>query len=113
MNDIWGMLDGIVKNIFGSAVDRTRDGATYSAASAVERATFGRVFSAIEGGLFLIMLFGCIFISSATQNSTILQYICGILWVIPFIAVGTLLARFRNSLFVRIRGIMNRFLGGR
>jgi hypothetical protein len=78
----------------------------------VERATFGRVFGAIEAGLALILIFGCAFISNATQGSTLLTYVCGILWVIPFIFVGTALARFRTSLFVRIRGIMSRFLGG-
>jgi hypothetical protein len=40
------------------------------------------------------------------------MYVCGIAWFIPFIVVGTLLARFRHGLFVRVRGIIGGFLGG-
>lgn len=60
----------------------------------------------------IVMLFGCFLISSATQNQTFLLYLCGILWAIPFLVVAGMLTRFRHSLFVRVRGIMNRFLGG-
>ncbi|MBZ0289608.1 MAG: hypothetical protein K8I30_18440 [Anaerolineae bacterium] len=112
MDNLLGFLDKIGRNFFGGAADHARDQASYSAASAVERATFGRVFGFIEGALFLVMLFGCMFISNFAQNQTLLLYGCGILWVIPFIVVGGVLVRFRNSLFVRIRGMLSRFMGG-
>jgi len=110
MNDWLKRIDDIIRNLFGGTVDYARDRASYEAASAVERATFGRVFNYIEGAVALVMIFGCFFISSATQGS-FLQYVCGILWVAVFIAIGGLLARFRHSLFIRIRGVLGRFMG--
>jgi hypothetical protein len=112
MNDILSQIDNFVRNLFKGEVDYARDHATYEAASTVERATFGKIFNFIEGIVFIVMLFGCFAISNATQNQQFLMYLCGFIWVLPFIAVGALLARFRRSLFVRIRGIMKRFLGG-
>lgn len=112
MSNFLGRIDELVRNLFGGSVDYARDAATWEAANTVERATFGKVFNVIEGVIGLIVLFGCMFIINATQNQSFLMVVCGILWVIPFIAVGGLLARFRRSLFVRIRGTMSRFLGG-
>jgi hypothetical protein len=112
MDEILKRIDEIVRNLFGGSVDYARDRATYETASQIERATFGRVFRAIQGALMIVMVFGCLLISNATQNQTFLQYVCGFLWILPFIVVGGLLARFRRSLFVRIRGTMNRFMGG-
>jgi hypothetical protein len=112
MNDLLRQIDDFVRNLFGGTVDVARDRASWEGASAVERATFGKVFNAIEVGLFLVMIFGCAFIANATENQKVLYYVCGILWIVPFIAVAGLLARFRRSLFVRVRGAMNRFLGG-
>jgi hypothetical protein len=89
-----------------------RDRAAWEGASIIERNTFGRIFSIIGGILGLIAVFGCLFIANATKNSQFLMYVCGIVWLIPFAIAGTLLARFRHSLFVRLRGIIGGFLGG-
>ena len=105
-------LKDIFNNIVSSEVNSARDRATWEGASAVERATFGKVFNAIEGVLALVALFGCFFISNVTQNSQFLMYVLGVLWLIPFIVIGGLLARFRQQLFVRLRGVINSFLGG-
>jgi hypothetical protein len=105
-------MNDLFRNLVKDNVNYARDQATWQGASAVERATFGKVFAAIEGVLALIALFGCMFISGAMQNQTLLLYVCGLLWLVPFIVVGTLLARFRHSLFVRVRGMMSNFLGG-
>jgi hypothetical protein len=110
MND---RFKGVMDEVLRDSASSVRDRATWEGANAVERATFGRIFNIIEGALGLIALFGCFFISGITQNTRLLTYVCGILWVIPFIAGGVLLARFRHRLFVRVRGIMNNFLGGR
>lgn len=105
------------RNFFNDIVkdnaNYARDRATWEGASAVERATFGKVFNAIEGVLGLIAVFGCLFIAGAMENQKFLMYVCGLLWLVPFIVVGGLLARFRQSLFVRLRGLINSFLGGR
>lgn len=106
------MFKNALNEVVNDSVNSTRDRATYEGASAVERATFGKVFNAIEGVLALVALFGCFFISNATQNSHFLMYVVGILWLIPFILVGGLLARFRHRMFVRVRGMMSNFLGG-
>ncbi len=105
-------MNDLFRNVVKDNVNYARDRATYDGASAVERATFGKVFGAIEGVLALVAVFGCVFISSAMQNQKFLLYVCGLLWLVPFVVVGGLLARFRHSLFVRVRGIMNSFLGG-
>jgi hypothetical protein len=112
MNDYLRQIDDFVHNLFRGQVDYARDRATYEGASAVERATFGKIFNFIEGIVVIVMLFGCFMISNAVQNQTFLLYLCGLLWIIPFLALTGLLARFRRSLFVRVRGIMGRFLGG-
>jgi hypothetical protein len=105
------LMSDLFHNILRDEADYARNRAAWEGASAVERATFGKIFSAIEGVLALIALFGCFFISNAMQNQFLL-YVCGIIWLIPFIAAGTLLARFRHGLFVRVRGIISGFLGG-
>jgi hypothetical protein len=105
-------MDNFIKNIIGNEVNYARNQASWEAASEIERATFGRVFNFIQGGIALVVIFGCILISSATSNSQILQYVCGILWILPFVAVGILLGRFRQELFFRLRGVINGFLGG-
>lgn len=112
MNNLLRQTDDFVQNLFKGQVDQARDHATYEGASAVERATFGKVFNVIEGIVFIVMLFGCALISNVVQNQTFLLYLCGLLWIIPFVALMGLLARFRHSLFVRVRGFMSRFLGG-
>ena len=101
-------MNDMFRNLLKDNVINARDQATWEASSTVERATF----NAVEGILALIALFGCVFISSAMQNQTVLLYVCGLLWLVPFIVAGTLLARFRRSIFVRVRGTMNNFLGG-
>jgi hypothetical protein len=105
-------MNNLFKNIVGSEVDNARNRATWEGASAVERATFGKVFNFIEGILAVIALFGCFAISSATQNSQFLMYVLGFLWLLPFIVIGGLLARFRHALFLRLRGVISGFLGG-
>src|SRR5262245_50986298 len=90
----------------------TRDRVTWESESLIELNTCGSVLIAISGILGLIAIVGCLFIASATQNSQILMYICGIIWLIPFGIAGVLLGRFRHSLFVRLRGMINGFLGG-
>ena len=102
----------VLNEVVSDSVNSTRDRATYDGASAVERATFGKVFNAIEGALALVALFGCFLIYNATQNSQFLMYALGLLWLIPFILIGGLLARFQHRMFVRVRGIMSNFLGG-
>src|SRR5438477_1003845 len=109
MND---RFKNILNEVVNDSVNSTRNRATYDGASAVERATFGKLFNVIEGVLALVALFGCFFISNATQNSQFLMYLLGLLWIIPFIVVGALLARFRHRVFVMVRGIMSNFLGG-
>jgi hypothetical protein len=110
MND---RLRGLLNEVTTDSVDSARDRATWEGASQIEQATFGKVFNAIEGVLAIIALFGCAIISGATQNSQFLMYVVGIIWIVPFILVGTLLARFRHRLFVRLRGTINTFLGGK
>jgi hypothetical protein len=109
MND---RFRNIVDEVAHDSVNSARDRATWEGANAIEQATFGRVFNAIEGILGLIALFGCFLISGATQNSQFLTYLCGVLWLIPFVVAGSLLVRFRHRVFVRVRQIMNSFLGG-
>ena len=109
MND---RFKNILNEVTRDSVNSTRDRATWDGANMVERATFGKVFNAIEGILALVALFGCFFISNATQNNHFLMYLLGLLWIIPFIVVGGLLARFRQRVFVMVRGIMSNFLGG-
>ncbi len=104
---------GLMNEVVNDTVDSARDRATWEDANAIERATFGKIFGAIEFVLGLIALFGCFLISSATQNARLLTYLCGILWLIPFIAGGVLLARLQHRLFVRVRVILSNFLGGR
>lgn len=105
-------MRNIFNNIVNESVNSTRDRAAWEGASAVERATFGKVFNFIEGALAVVALFGCVFISSITQNNQFLMYFLGLLWLIPFVVIGGLLARFRSSLFIRLRGIISGFLGG-
>ena len=105
-------MNDLFRNIVQDNVNSARDRASWDAASTVERATFGKVFNLIEGVLGLVAIFGCVFISNAMQNQKFLLYVCGALWLVPFIAAGALLARFRHSLFVRVRGLMNNVLGG-
>jgi hypothetical protein len=105
-------MSDLFRNILRDEADYARNRATWEGASAVERATFGKIFNAIEGVLVLIALFGCFFISNAMQNQKFLMYVCGIAWFIPFIVAGAFLARFRHGLFVRVRGIISGFLGG-
>lgn len=112
MDNFLRQTDDFVENLFHGQVNQARDHATYEGASAVERATFGKIFNFIEGIVVIVMLFGCALISNVVQNQTFLLYLCGLLWVIPFLALMGLLARFRRSLFVRVRGVMSRFLGG-
>src|SRR5258706_7983012 len=94
-------VNNLFRNLMSDSANTARDRATWEGASMVERATFGRVFNFISGILALIFIVGCVVISGATKNSQILTYVCGIVWLIPFIFVGMLLARFRHSLFVR------------
>jgi hypothetical protein len=105
-------MNDMFKNILRDEADYTRNAVAWEGASEVERITFGKIFNAIEGVLAVIALFGCLFVSNAMQDSKFLMYVCGILWLIPFIAAGTLLARFRRSIFVRIQGVIRGFLGG-
>lgn len=112
MNNLLRQTDDFVEGLFKGQVNQARDHATYQGASTVERATFGKIFNFIEGIIVIVMLFGCALISGAVQNQTFLLYLCGLLWIIPFIALMGLVARFRHSLFVRVRGVMSRFLGG-
>ena len=105
-------MNDLFRNLMNESADMARDRAAWEGASVIERNTFGKVFSAISGILGLVAIFGCFFIANATQNSQILLYICGILWLIPFAIAGTLLARFRNVLFVRLRGVISGFMGG-
>jgi hypothetical protein len=110
MND---QFRNIVNDVMRDNVNSARDRATWESASAIERATFGKIFGAIEAVVGLIGVFGCFLISSATENARLLTYICGILWVIPFIAAFALIGRFRHSMFVRLRNIIATFVGGR
>ena len=105
-------MNNLFRNLMSDTENAARDRATWEGASLIERNTFGRVFSAISGILGLIAIVGCFVIAGATQDKQFLMYLCGILWLIPFAIVGTLLARFRHSLFVRLRGIISGFLGG-
>ena len=109
MND---RFRNIMNDVMHDNADSMRDRATWEGASMVEQATFGKVFSAIEGVVALIALLGCFIISGATQSSHFLMYLLGFVWIVLFIVVGGLLARFRHRLFVRVRSIMNSFLGG-
>ncbi len=106
-------MNDLFKNVLRDEADYARNRVAWEGASEVERVTFGKIFNAIEGILALVALFGCLFISSAMQDSSkFLLYLVGIIWLVPFIAVGTLLARFRRSIFVRVQGILRGFLGG-
>jgi hypothetical protein len=105
-------MNDFFRNILRDEADYARNRVAWEGASQVERATFGKIFNAIEGVLALMALFGCFFISNTIQNPKFFMYVCGVLWLIPFIAAGTFLARFRRSLFVRVRGIISGFLGG-
>ncbi|SRR5581483_7165634 len=88
MNDLFR---NIISNAARDNVNYARDRATWEAASTVERATFGRIFNFLEGILGLIAVFGCVFISSAMQDQKVLLYVCGVLWLVPFIVAGALL----------------------
>src|SRR5579859_764430 len=103
---------GLMDEVMHDSVDSARDRATWDGASMIERNTFGKVFGVIEGALAVIAFLGCMFISNLTQHSQFLMYVLGLLWLIPFIVVGGLLARFRHRLFVRVRGILSSFMGG-
>ncbi|HVO69251.1 MAG TPA: hypothetical protein VMT24_04350 [Aggregatilineaceae bacterium] len=105
-------MDQFLRSVVSREADYARNRAAWEGASAVERATFGRIFNAVEGVIFLVMVFGCIAISSATANSRVLMYVVGFIWILLFIAVGVLLARFRHAVFVRVRGLISSFLGG-
>ena len=109
MND---RFRNILDEVAHDSVNSARDRATWEGANIVERATFGRVFNAIEGVVALIAIFGCFLISGATQNSKFFMYLCGVLWLIPFILIGGLLARFRHRVFVLVRSLMSNVLGG-
>ena len=105
-------MNDLFKNVLRDEADYARNAVAWEGASEVERATFGKIFNAVEGILALIALFGCVFISGAIQDPRFLMYVCGILWLIPFMGAGVLLARFRRSIFVRVQGIIRGFLGG-
>ncbi len=106
-------MNDLFKNVLRDEADYARNRAAWEGASEVERVTFGKIFNAVEGILAVVALFGCLFISNAMRDSsTVLSYVVGIIWLIPFIAVGTLLARFRRSIFVRVQGLIRGFLGG-
>ncbi len=106
-------MNDLFKNVLRDEADYARNRAAWEGASEVERLTFGKIFNAVEGVLALVALFGCMFISGAMADSSkFLLYLVGIIWLIPFIAVGTLLARFRRSIFVRVQGVIRGFLGG-
>ncbi|MHB8625448.1 MAG: hypothetical protein ACYDEO_04525 [Aggregatilineales bacterium] len=109
MND---RFRNVLNDVVHDNVNSTRDRATWEGASVIERATFGKVFNVIEGILGLIAVLGCFLISGVTQHSQFLMIVLGLLWLIPFIVIGGLLARFRHRMFVRVRVIMNNFLGG-
>ena len=109
MND---RFRNILNEVVRDSADSTRDRATWEGASVIERATFGKVFSAIEGVLAVVALLGCFLIANATQNSQFLMIVFGVLWLAIFIVIGGLLARFRHRMFVRVRTIMNNFMGG-
>ncbi len=105
-------MNDLFKNVLRDEADYARNAAAWEGASEVERITFGKIFNAVEGVLAVIALFGCLFISNAMQNSRFVMYVCGIVWLALFIAAGTLLARFRRSIFVRVQGVIRGFLGG-
>ncbi len=106
-------MNDLFKTVLRDEADNARNRAAWEGASEVERLTFGKIFNAVEGVLALIALFGCLFISNAMQDSSkFLLYVVGLIWLIPFIAVGTLLARFRRGIFVRVQGLIRGFLGG-
>ncbi len=105
-------MNDLFKNVLRDEADYARNAVAWEGASEVERITFGKIFNAVEGILAVVALFGCLFISNAMENSRFVMYVCGILWLIPFLAVGTLLARFRRSIFVRVQGVIRNFLGG-
>ena len=108
MNDRFrNLLNDVMRDNVNSARDRT----TWEGASVIERATFGKVFNAIEGVLAVVALLGCFLISNATQNSQFLMIVFGVIWLAIFIVIGGLLARFRHRMFVRVRGILSNFLG--
>lgn len=48
MNNLLHQTDDFVQNLFRGQVDQARDHATYEAASAVERATFGRILASLR-----------------------------------------------------------------
>ncbi len=105
-------MNDLFRNIMSNEVDMARNRASWEGADAVERATFGKIFNFIEGILGLVAIFGCVLISAAMGNNQILMYIVGVIWLIPFILIGGLIARFRYSIFIRIRGLISNFLGG-
>ncbi len=106
-------MNDLFSNILRDEADYARNAAAWEGASQIERATFGKIFNAVEGVLALIALFGCMFISGGMADSSrFLLYVVGIIWLIPFIAAGVLLARFRRSIFVRVQGTIRGFLGG-
>ncbi len=105
-------MSDLFKNVLRDEADYARNAAAWEGASEVERITFGKIFNAVEGVLAVIALFGCLFISNTFQDSKFLLYLFGIVWLVLFIAAGTLLARFRRSIFVRVQGVIRGFLGG-
>jgi hypothetical protein len=105
-------MNNLFRNIMSNEVDMARNRASWDGASEIERATFGKVFNFIEGILGLIAIFGCFLISGAIGNNQILLWIVGIIWLIPFILIGGLIARFRHAIFMRLRGFISGMLGG-
>ncbi|MBN1429956.1 MAG: hypothetical protein JXB07_16420 [Anaerolineae bacterium] len=99
--------------IVRSQADYARNRVTWEGASMVERATFGKLFKAVEGILGLIAFVGLFFVLSITPDVACLPYVCILLWLAPFTAAGIALARFRYSIFKRVRGTMNRFLASK
>ena len=45
-------------------------------------------------------------------NNQVLLWVVGIIWLIPFIVIGGLIARFRHAIFMRLRGFISGMLGG-
>src|SRR5690349_18437538 len=109
MNDLFRNILG---NVVRNEADMARNRASWEGASEIERATFGRVFNFIEGILGLVAIGGCFLISQAMTNNHILMYVVGVIWLIPFIVIGGLIARFRHAIFMRLRGVISGFLGG-
>jgi len=105
-------MNDLFRTILGNEADMARNAVSWEGASELERATFGKFFNFIEGIVGLIAIGGCFLISGAIGNNQLLLVIVGIIWLIPFILIGGLIARFRYAIFMRLRGIIYNLLGG-